>query len=423
MGSQLGYKYQLFIAASLISTLAQASPPQAPLAARNLIQIQFEVSDQEKFANLVEANKHHILSGDKMKFQPPLVSINGSSFVRADEVETRGQSCLKKDRTCFNLKTVEKVSLRGTDRLAGQRFNLVSMVSDIGYLSSRVGYKATRVVGLPTVKTEFSELQTSFGSPSAFQTQGIYLVTEAPAKVLEDEIKSPAVIRRRYRGKPELKAAVKATEKQYLAAYEEIYTAVKNKSLKGEDLFRAINQRIDLDGYFRWLALNSLFRNGDYSDEVLFYADPTKSEARYKIMPWDYDDLFKPMHHLPIIGSFSGCSGDIKKTILYNDEDKLDCRIAQDPYLYEQFKKTARDVYSRQLTVAAIHKIIDETVSELSPYLTPELLALSRLDDSDSESQKVIKIPYTKQSIEQLAQLRKQELAARHAELLAKVSN
>ena len=56
-----------------------------------------------------------------------------------------------------------------------------------------------------------------------------------------------------------------------------------------------MSQWIDLDIYMKWLAFNFFIRNGDYTDEVYFYMDP--ATGKYRIIPWDYDDIFASGPH------------------------------------------------------------------------------------------------------------------------------
>ena len=72
--------------------------------------------------------------------------------------------------------------------------------------------------------------------------------------------------------------------------YKLIYKSLKKQN--GEELYKTLNQWIDLDNYMKWLAFNFLVRNGDYTDEVFLYIDPEIN--KFKIIPWDYDDLFLP---------------------------------------------------------------------------------------------------------------------------------
>ena len=55
----------------------------------------------------------------------------------------------------------------------------------------------------------------------------------------------------------------------------------------------------------RWVAANTLLRNGDYIDEVFFYGTlekggGSKQEPRLHMMGWDYDTVLKPCHPVPI---------------------------------------------------------------------------------------------------------------------------
>jgi len=44
-----------------------------------------------------------------------------------------------------------------------------------------------------------------------------------------------------------------------------------------------LSKWVDIDSYLKWLAFNFLVRNGDYTDEVYFFADP--GTGKFNIIP------------------------------------------------------------------------------------------------------------------------------------------
>jgi spore coat protein H len=139
-------------------------------------------------------------------------------------------------------------------------------------------------------------------------------------------------------------------------------------------LYEALSENMDLELYMRWLAFNYFVRNGDYTDEVYLYIDPL--EDKFKIIPWDYDDIFASQPHEGAIGGRSA----VENKLLFSSEDLLDQAIALDPYLYNKYLHQLRDMLTR-LTPLTIKRIIEETYVELYPYFSrEEIIAMSAFD-------------------------------------------
>jgi spore coat protein H len=124
----------------------------------------------------------------------------------------------------------------------------------------------------------------------------------------------------------------------------------------------------------KWLAFNYLVRNGDYTDEVYFYFDP--SINKFSVIPWDYDDLFLSFPH-------EGNNENKKllsDKLIFSAEDKLDKKIAEDPYLHKIYLIQLDELLD-QLSPAVLRKIIETTYAELCPYYSnDEIISMSVYD-------------------------------------------
>jgi len=124
----------------------------------------------------------------------------------------------------------------------------------------------------------------------------------------------------------------------------------------------------------KWLAFNFLVRNGDYSDEVFFYIDPEIN--KYRIIPWDYDDIFATVPH----EGYSERKKMIGDKMLFSSEDKLDTKIANDPYLYNLYLGSLQKVIG-ELSPAVLKDVFENAYSELYPYYSSdEIIANSQFD-------------------------------------------
>ena len=81
--------------------------------------------------------------------------------------------------------------------------------------------------------------------------------------------------------------------KKYRKQFQSIYSSIH--SLSGDALVTKLQQLINLDNYFHFIAFNYLIMNGDYEDEVFLYIEP--KNQRFEVIPWDYDDILKPSPH------------------------------------------------------------------------------------------------------------------------------
>jgi spore coat protein H len=187
---------------------------------------------------------------------------------------------------------------------------------------------------------------------------------------------SPFLIRRGYNHQIDKIKTGKTTEKEevkrYSGSFSQIYKSLNKYS--GEEYYRFLSEKLDVDVYMRWLAFNYFVRNGDYTDEVFFYIDP-KTE-KFSIIPWDYDDLFSVRPH-------EGNTESRKKIgnkLFFSTEDKLDEKIVNDPYLYGKYL-IQLDELLKQESPDVLKNIFEKTYAELYPYYSDnEIISNSAYD-------------------------------------------
>lgn len=124
----------------------------------------------------------------------------------------------------------------------------------------------------------------------------------------------------------------------------------------------------------KWLGFNYLTRNGDYTDELYLYFDPLTN--RFKIIPWDCDDLFAVQPH----------EGKDARTVveggqfIFSSEDRLDRAIISDEYLYKMYLKELLDV-TDLLDEKVITQIFQKAYCSVYPYyLDNGIMQTTRLD-------------------------------------------
>jgi spore coat protein H len=311
-----------------------------------------------------------IIDGTKITLTDPVSIINGDK-IQNDEINTRGGSTLRfiRKSLSFSLKS-EAVFRHGERTEKLNKFYAQSLSMDRDYCSNRLAYEMME-------KIDIMHLFYSFGSVTINgRSNGICMILERPEDWALKKKNSPCIIRRGYNETIDKisfsKVAVDKEAKHYEDYFRNIYKAIKKYN--GEELYRILSGWIDLDNYMEWVAFNFLIKNGDYTDEVFFYVDP--ETKRFRIIPWDYDDIFLPAPHEGAERS-RRVRGD---KLIFSSEDKLDVKIATDPYLYNIYLGHLREVLN-VLTDDKLREVFENTFAELYPYyLDSELIKMSEFD-------------------------------------------
>ncbi len=367
-------------------------------------------------ANLIELKisdkglSQYKVKAETYKFSESSLTVNKKLNVVVPEMETRGQSSIAAPRRNFGLKLEQAIQIDSVD---AKNINLLSMWNDRGYISTKLGLMIVDKlqIGAP-IRNEYTELRING------KTNGLYLIVEKPKAAAGD---TPYIVRRGYNSRFKTSEAkvgktVTADELNEIErTLHSIYTAVGTKS--GTELYSELKQVMDINSYMKWMVMNSLFTNGDGADEVFFYVDKKmykNGKIYFRIMPWDFDDLFKPMHGLPINMK------ELKKnpdSIIYNFEDKLDYKFAHDDYLYSQLKATAKNLLVSDLSQANSNFVLDQIERQIAPFLDREdIMDLGKLDAGRKN------LPYSKIEILNTIAERKLEIEKRRAWLLQRAN-
>ncbi len=403
-------------AATLISANAYAEKPvQQDESCTKIVQLFIKMDQAEKEAHIQDTK---YVSTGKVTGQ---VVTDGKAGKELDiEFSTRGQSSIKAPRKNFAFEVLDEDAKMVVGTAKGDKLLFTSMWQDLGYISNKIGYRFMSLSGLAPHPVEYSELIING------QTNGLYLVTKKMKDIATKSLESPLVIRRRYFGQYEV-AAYKAknsqfTELQLSDRYRQMMDLVgdNRKYFGGSDEFyKAVSKYLDLDQYYSWLATNYLLKNGDYADEVFFYAAAkgakSLDEIKFKILPWDLDDLFKDKMHWQNFhpGNIAAVvTGKPNKDLIFNYESALDRALMRNEYARKMYHARIRKMLENELSEASIKATIETTRKEILPYLTPEILAASA-KDSINEGK-----AYTKEFILELLKQREAELLARRQEMV-----
>ena len=161
----------------------------------------------------------------------------------------------------------------------------------------------------------------------------------------------------------------KDKKKLYKSNYKRIYSVIKK--YQGEDLYHQLTKYLDVEMYMQWLAFNYIVRNGDYTDELYFYIDA--EDDRFKIIPWDYDDILSTFPH----EGLEQRNAILDSKLLFSSEELLDQIIATDDYLYSLYLAQL-DIVIEQLKPEMLKNELETIYQELYPfYANNEIIAQS----------------------------------------------
>jgi spore coat protein H len=310
------------------------------------------------------------INGDKVNVKTEVLLINGDS-VKAERINTRGQTTLYYTRKSFSFSLKSKVLFRHGERIESfKKFFAISLSMDRNYTNNRLAFEMMEICQLFSLFYSFCEFRINDHS------EGIYMIIERPEDWAMKKKNSPLLIRRGYNHDIDKILTDKKTEKgdvrKYCSYFEQIYTCL-NK-YEGETLYKTLSDRLDIDFYMKWLAFNFLVRNGDYTDEVYFYFDPGIN--KFSIIPWDYDDIFFSAPHEGNIQNKKLLEGKL----IFSAEDRLDSKIASDPFLHKMYLIQLKEVLN-QLSPEVLKRVFENTYAELYPYYSKnEIINMSEYD-------------------------------------------
>jgi len=330
----------------------------------------------------LEINKsnHNALiqnEGVDIQFKNPSFKFNGDP-IPVDLIETKGKSTLAYRRKSYSVELSESINIQFDNRVITLKdFYLISMSMDQYYFRNVLAYRATERIGIPHVSFRYVELRINGNS------EGIYLLTQKPRDLALKEIQSPYVIRRDnsyvYR-KEKVGDDNTRLMKLCRATFKNIPKACKK--LSGERLYKALGDAIDLKQYMKWLAFNYLVNNGDYTDEVYYFAQPGTQSVHFGIIPWDYDDIFTLSPHEGM-EKRNKAIGDV---LIFSSEDLLDRTIATDPVLYRKYIDIFKDVLS-DLDNELWQSIFEQIYTDLHTFLSDQaIIEASKTDLNPPES-------------------------------------
>ncbi|MBL7672303.1 MAG: CotH kinase family protein [Bdellovibrionaceae bacterium] len=396
-------------AATAVSTFAIAmfaSPLQAkipntetPEAISGPIRIEITIEDNLAIEAIKTSEKAEVPQATMVVIQPGQENQNIKI-----KMSTRGLTSLAKfSRKNFNIKSKDDQKIQ-IGQIKGKALVLSASPEDILGTKNKFAYKMLMFAGIRSFNPQYAEVVINGLS------RGLYFVT----KSADDEIlkatdnEAECVVRRRYADKIEEKGHDKDLDKNICDKYVSALTKLHKKAekLKGQELLDTLSKTLNLEAYMKWIALNYLLKNGDYSDEVFFFGKilgkGTPNEKLYfDILPWDNDDIDSASAHFAgIFGSPNHGRDEVsRKTLIRSFESSLDKAIAKDPVMLRMFFDVASRLMNDLAAKSAIQHSVRSLIAELTPYLENQDIMNAGVEDS-------VRRPHNRNEILQTLNLR-----------------
>lgn len=302
-------------------------------------------------------------------------------------LSTRGQTSLKKyPRKNLSINVLKDSTGRGLrpmkiGKISGKDLIFSASPEDQLVTKNMIVYRLLKAAQITALETDYAEVVLNGKS------QGLHMISKSPDSYLLEDKKAIVVFRRRYNDVIELKKAKKSLTEQEITEYQNTLTQIHHQltELKGETLFLALSENLNLEKYMRWLALNFIVGNGDFADEVFFFGTKKPNgQIYFEATPWDLDDTFSEKMHLQSIPGMPNFrkTERSKKQLLFGYESRLDQAISRDPFLMAKYFQVVEQV-ATEITDEKVDQVISKVQTLLTPYLNDQdILENGRLDAS-----------------------------------------
>lgn len=276
-------------------------------------------------------NKLKSAQGVKLELKDAQMIINEDT-AKVDNIHIRGNNSLNFKRKSFSVDLDKSVVIRTPQgKTHVKKFLLLSLIMDKNLWHSRWAFLMMNELSLFPLFNSFCTVSINN------EPQGIYLLVEKPHQATT-HLKSTYMVRRGLDHKIDTEYD-DTNSKEQARLYRKQYHGLYNTAhLHGDSLLSYLNKSMNLHSYFSWIGFNYLSMNGDYSDELFLYINP--STGLYEVIGWDYDDLFRMSPHE---------GQEVRKAqhgdkLIFSLEDSFDRMIAGDPVIYSSYLKTLKNV-------------------------------------------------------------------------------
>ena len=249
----------------------------------------FIVTDSQRF-------KINSSRGEQYEITDPVpeLVLDGNMYT-IDRFEIRGDNTLNFTRKGFSVNMDRKITLYNPEEQIEKKyeeFKLLAMVYDYTYIENSTAVGLYKEVDLWPVYSFFTEVRLND------HTQGLYHFIEDPFEYFIEQKNASIVIRRGYQHvvkKYSISPDSHYDASEYIDRFKKIYSNLTKYS--GQQMYDTLSAYMDLEQYFTKLSIDMLIKNGDYTDEIIFYTKIKNDKEIFGVIPWDFDDIFVDEPH------------------------------------------------------------------------------------------------------------------------------
>ena len=330
--------------------------------------------------------------GEQYEISDPIPELQfaGDTYT-LNRFEIRGDGTLNFTRKGFGVNMDSKITLRNPSEPTERKyeeFKLLALVYDYTYIENSTSVGLFKEVGLWPVYDFFTEVRLND------HTQGLYHFIEDPFEYFIEQKNASFVVRRGYNHVIKACSASSGNLQNleaYIARFRRIYSILPLYS--GRQMFDTLSSYMDMEQYFTKLSIDMLVKNGDYTDEAIFYTKIKNGKEVLGVFPWDYDDIFSDQPHEignpwapgTVFGhreyySMNDVIADVGSKLLYSIEEDIDYKIAKDDFLYQEYLKTLESVIEK-IKPATIDEVFDYTNEHIGAfYSNDSIIEQSKYD-------------------------------------------
>lgn len=231
-------------------------------------------------------------------------------------------------------------------------YYLLSMCADDRYVNQYTANQLMAELGLFSLKFRYVTLSLDG------ESKGVYLLLEKPREELvRDNSRVRAVIRRRF-APPDEQFEFKYNELDPGKVVDE-YNSIL------DDLVNA-NKIVDVDQYLLFLAMMTVYQNGDYIDEIwLIATESVKQDGAtgnwFEMMAWDNDDLFTECHYT---GRYAFVDPN---ELVHCAESKLGHALLSNPDMYARYVDVLEDLLVNKVPPSRFDEAVKKTSDSILP--------------------------------------------------------
>lgn len=276
-------------------------------------------------------NKLKSAQGVKLELKDAQMILNEDT-AKVDNIHIRGNNSLNFKRKSFSVDLDKSVVIHTAQgKTHVKKFLLLSLIMDKNLWHSRWAFLMMNELSLFPLFNSFCTVSVNN------EPQGIYLLVEKPHQATT-RLKSTYMVRRGLDHKIDTEYDDTNSKEQAKLYRKQYYSLYNTANLHGDSLLSHLNKSINLHSYFSWVGFNYLTMNGDYSDELFLYINP--STGLYEAIGWDYDDLFRMSPH----EGQEVRKAQFGEKMIFSLEDSFDRMIAADPVVYSSYLKSLKNV-------------------------------------------------------------------------------